>query len=277
MSAAATEHWHAANLGATAAAQETIRALQSYIGVQELSAKNLAGGLRMLVPPLDAVDQYLKRLADDVKRSQLNEEMNQLSDTLGKIVAEAKQLPYPFETLETKVLPPTKQSLIDINQITKQFEMHAIDAFASAIAHGKGFGEILRQLYEEVVQLIVKLTLMRTLESIGVNLGGFSIPGGLSGFAGGGAPTPGQPILVGEAGPEIFVPGSTGSIVPNSVLSAAGAGGGPHVQINYDFRGADASAEARLRQAADEITERSVATAVRAYREMSLRTIPGVW
>lgn len=48
--------------------------------------------------------------------------------------------------------------------------------------------------------------------------------------AAGGSVTGGSSYLVGESGPELFVPGMTGSIIPNYAL--AGAGGGITVNIN---------------------------------------------
>jgi hypothetical protein len=66
--------------------------------------------------------------------------------------------------------------------------------------------------------------------------------GGVAGFIGGlfggkradgGPVTGGTPYLVGERGPELFVPGSSGSIVPNHAM-------GGDVVFNIDARGADA-------------------------------------
>ena len=48
---------------------------------------------------------------------------------------------------------------------------------------------------------------------IGSPVGGF-----FPGFANGGPVMGGQPIIVGERGPELFVPGSSGSIVPNNAM-----------------------------------------------------------
>jgi hypothetical protein len=53
--------------------------------------------------------------------------------------------------------------------------------------------------------------------------------GDLPGRAEGGQVLGGAAYWVGEAGPEVFIPHSTGSIIPNHHLSA---GGGPGVQIN---------------------------------------------
>ena len=53
--------------------------------------------------------------------------------------------------------------------------------------------------------------------------------------AGGGPVALGRPYIVGEEGPEIFVPGASGTIIPNPgrmTPSAAGAGGAPIIQFN---------------------------------------------
>lgn len=49
--------------------------------------------------------------------------------------------------------------------------------------------------------------------------------------AGGGPVSAGQPYIVGEIGPELFVPPASGNIVPNSALGGAGAAGGGDVTV----------------------------------------------
>lgn len=71
-------------------------------------------------------------------------------------------------------------------------------------------------------------------------------PGGLPARAEGGPVTAGQPYLVGERGPEVFVPGASGTIVPNRSLSpsiterqapppAANGGAGAPTVINHIY------------------------------------------
>ena len=68
-------------------------------------------------------------------------------------------------------------------------------------------------------------------------------------FAGGGPVDPGQAYLVGEDGPELFKPPTSGNIVPNNQLSMAMAGGGSAL-YSIDARGADAAAiDQRVRTA----------------------------
>ena len=81
----------------------------------------------------------------------------------------------------------------------------------------------------------------------GIFTGGFGGPGGFSigsaatpltsgldfsgAFANGGRPPVGRAALVGERGPELFVPRSAGTIVPNHAM------GGANVTVNVDASG----------------------------------------
>ena len=70
------------------------------------------------------------------------------------------------------------------------------------------------------------------------NFGGGSVTGGLLGaigFANGGKPPVGRPSIVGERGPELFVPNSAGNIIPNHELG--GMGGSTNIVVNVDASG----------------------------------------
>ena len=56
---------------------------------------------------------------------------------------------------------------------------------------------------------------------------------GLLPFADGGRPPVGKPSIVGERGPELFVPRSSGTIIPNHQLG----GGTTNVVVNVDAKG----------------------------------------
>lgn len=75
-----------------------------------------------------------------------------------------------------------------------------------------------------------------------------SIPGAAGEFftarAAGGPVNAGQPVLVGERGPEIFIPGASGTVMNNSASKASG--GGMTFVVNIDARGADPGLIARL-------------------------------
>jgi hypothetical protein len=54
---------------------------------------------------------------------------------------------------------------------------------------------------------------------------------GMPAYANGGNPAVGQASIVGERGPELFVPRTAGTIIPNHALS--GMGGTTNVTNNY--------------------------------------------
>ena len=72
------------------------------------------------------------------------------------------------------------------------------------------------------------------------NIGGDSVTGGLFKFLGfkanGGPVAGGKSYVVGEKGPELFVPRSSGTVVPNNKL---GGGGSTSVTVNVDASGSD--------------------------------------
>ena len=78
---------------------------------------------------------------------------------------------------------------------------------------------------------------------LGINTGlqalfpGSSLFAGLPGFANGGRPPVGRPSVVGERGPELFVPDRAGTIVPNNAL------GGANVVVNVDASGTQAQGD----------------------------------
>ena len=67
----------------------------------------------------------------------------------------------------------------------------------------------------------------------GMGSKGFSLPSLLPGRAAGGSVTGGSPYMVGERGPELFVPGRSGTIVPNNALG----GDNVNVVVNVDASG----------------------------------------
>ena len=70
--------------------------------------------------------------------------------------------------------------------------------------------------------------------------------GGIPFFAQGGAVSAGAPIIVGEQGPELFVPNSNGRIVPNDDIAQGesfgqGGGGGDTINVTFKIDTLDAS------------------------------------
>lgn len=88
----------------------------------------------------------------------------------------------------------------------------------------------------------------------GLPPGGTFTSGGGFMLAAGGPARAGQPYIVGERGPELFVPNMNGMVVPNHKLRGSGVGGlsgggeGITNVFNIDARGSEVGVETRIRQ-----------------------------
>ena len=135
------------------------------------------------------------------------------------------------------------------------------DSFRAVITGSMSAQEALAGFFNRVAdsfldmagQIITQLILIKSLEaatSIFGGAGGFkgftgagpvAFPGGmnlgLAGFkANGGSVGAGKTYMVGEKGPELFVPGRSGTIIPNNQLSS---GSGANVVVNVDASGSN--------------------------------------
>ena len=117
------------------------------------------------------------------------------------------------------------------------------DVFVKFVQTGKlSFKDLANSMIADFARIQAQKALSG-LFGMGGGGGGFlgSI-GKIFGFANGGMPPVGQPSIVGERGPELFVPQNAGRIVPNNKLSL---GGGETQVINtavtYSIQAVDAS------------------------------------
>jgi hypothetical protein len=161
------------------------------------------------------------------------------------------------------------QSLPALKQVHDQFAVLDADAFefgerasndfTKLIIAGKGFQQALRGLVDLLAQFLVKLAVFDSLSKlfsqgnnpqgvIGSLFAGLAHMGGAR--ASGGDVNYGQSYLVGEQGPEIFTPTTSGMIVPNGAMNSLGGGGGRGGDTYHiDARGADAGVEYRIQRA----------------------------
>jgi len=136
-------------------------------------------------------------------------------------------------------------------QLFRDFTTGMEDAFVQFAETGKlSFNSLLKTIATDILRSNIR-TLFSQLFSGGPVGGGgnliTSFFGGvksLFGFAAGGSVGASTPILVGERGPEIFVPPSAGTIIPNSQLSAGAAMMG--TQVTYHISAVDAPSFQRM-------------------------------
>jgi hypothetical protein len=113
------------------------------------------------------------------------------------------------------------------------------EGFEEAVFSGKKLSDVIKQLGQDLMRLVFRNMITTPLANALTS--GF---GRILGFAGGGIPPTGRASIVGEKGPELFVPGTSGRIVPNNELAKGSSGNGSTYYI--DARGADQTGLARL-------------------------------
>jgi len=101
----------------------------------------------------------------------------------------------------------------------------AIDNF---VENGKfSFSDLAKSIIQDLIKIELKAQATKLLGALGGGGGIFSFIGNILGFAEGGSPPINKPSIVGEKGPELFIPRSAGTIIPN------GGGGGGVVNKTY--------------------------------------------
>lgn len=112
--------------------------------------------------------------------------------------------------------------------------------FEDAILSGNKLSDVLKNLAQDLMRLIFRNVITAPLAA---GIGNF-INGGLGFLAEGGPARAGSPYIVGEKGPELFVPGSSGTVIPNDRMNQmGGSAGGPTVNISYNIQSGVSRAE----------------------------------
>jgi lambda family phage tail tape measure protein len=163
------------------------------------------------------------------------------------------------EELENSYQEGVKNALKDISKQFKPINMaqEAIQKGWSAISNavdtfvqtGKfKFSDFARSVIADLAKMIIKAQIFKAISGIA---GAFGIS--LPGLAEGGPAKAGQPYIVGEKGPELFVPKQSGTVVPNNQLGNNGAGTAPQAAgpitnnyNTYNINALDARSVAQL-------------------------------
>lgn len=110
------------------------------------------------------------------------------------------------------------------NEVFNSFTSNMNSAIDNFVDNGKfSFEDLTNSIIKDLLKIELKAQATKLLGLVGGGGGGlFSFIGNILGFAGGGNPPINKPSIVGENGPELFVPKTAGTVIPNG----AGAGGG---------------------------------------------------
>lgn len=191
------------------------------------------------------VSQLQRQTADNIAfANQLIDEASEqlIGDQVNSIVAEGNAR---FKELAAEI-DLTSNALDDLIEAEEQAAEAAQElgftfssALEDAIVQGENLRSVLQGLVQDLLRILVRRQITEPLANIFGGLFGGTSGGGLLGSlfgrANGGFVAGGQPYMVGERGPELFVPNVAGNIVPN------GGGGVTIMQTNNIEAGVDAS------------------------------------
>ena len=178
------------------------------------------------------------RIADTVK-NQIKKDLESVNETIGKFILGGVKS-FSRALAESVVLG--KKLKMSFEEIAKKFLVDIL-AFTIQIVIQKQIEKMLsdgqvdneKQITDEKKKQLKIQGMMMMMSGNPLGILGFASPG----FAQGGAVSKGKPIMVGERGPEMFIPNSTGQITQSA---RGGMGGAVNVNFNIntiDSRGFD--------------------------------------
>ena len=180
-------------------------------------------------------------------------------------ILNAQQPLNKFITDSTKALNDLEQVAVDVSQGIGSAVGNALTFGIDGLVAGtKSAQEVFADFLKNVAQLLLKTAaqMIATYVAIGIARKFAGLPttstgqeidftnvdaGVLSGLgykANGGPVKSGSPYMVGERGPELFVPRSSGRVVPNGRFGGGG-GGDVNVVVNVDAKGSNAQGSDR--------------------------------
>jgi len=178
------------------------------------------------------------KLAGKEEEFNMEQKINELKEKFGELDAQQIiDLMKKEELLKKQVEQMTRQEKLaeEINgkfkQIGEDIGSGITDALVGAIEGTRSLGEAARSILNDIASSLLRIGINAAMSGI---FGGTKI-GKFLGFANGGRPPVGKPSIVGERGPEIFVPRTAGTIVPNNKIG--GGGTTNNIVVNVDASG----------------------------------------
>ena len=172
----------------------------------------------------------------------INEAWSNMKDQVGKVLVEALA-PLAKQFTEWLLDPKTQENF---RIWTENFKSWAEVIIPVVVETFRIWKTVLSEIFDVLVLIGDKiLEVINTFKEL-IALGGRGFSramGALSGRAGGGPVNANEPYIVGEQGPELFVPNMSGRIIPNGRSGGVGGGnsGGSGVTVNLsgNFYGID--------------------------------------
>lgn len=185
---------------------------------------------------LEAMGQYREVVVEEYQ-----EELGKFQDMLDRKLISQQQFDDARQNLAIvaarKMNEAAEKEFQRLREVTDAVASNMQSAFDSFVEGGKvSIQDFTRSVLQDLAKIAFKMMVLQPLFGGGQTQGfgllgsvlGLGSPGGASGgwstsvsaFAEGGRPPVGRPSLVGERGPELFVPDMPGRIIPNRALGS---------------------------------------------------------
>jgi hypothetical protein len=201
---------------------------------QKRDAQLTQAGQERLQQLIDEQELLQARLAGNEAEVILRQQIRDtVKDTKGLDEADVKSKLQGIEALkkQLEIANEMKRLYEDIGMSIKD---GVVDAIQGAIQGTKTLQQTATDLLNSVANKLLDVAINLALFGVmsGTGTGGGLLGGLFKKRAMGGSVTAGQPYLVGERGPELFMPGRSGGIAPTGSF-----GGGVNVVVNVDAGG----------------------------------------
>lgn len=193
--------------------------ITSAVDLADQAFPGLKKSIDTLIPSLDGEVKALEELANanDVSTSSTAELDAQLTALLGN-VSSGPQKVSSFAQAMKKLSEQMKDTQLQLQNVATRGLQTLEDNLVDVVMQAKTAKEAFRDMARSILADLVRMQIQQAIIApIAAALPGFTP----SPRAMGGPVTAGRPYLVGERGPEIFVPGRTGGIVPNGQMGGS--------------------------------------------------------
>ena len=174
------------------------------------------------------IDTLMDQMGGRISLDEINQSLSTqetLTNKINELIARKNLLLDGTDKKVEKIEESTNGVSEAFVQIGDSIATGISDALVDAILQTKSLGDAARGILQGIARDLLRLGINTALSSFG---GPFAK---LPTFAAGGRPPVGRPSIVGERGPEIFVPNTAGTIVPNHAI------GSTNVVVNVDASG----------------------------------------
>lgn len=193
--------------------------------------------MRMLINPSIEYQQTLTRIGEAFDAGLLTqpEKIARINRAISDLAAVMNE---PLDKLRAGMFDGMDELYDKTHQVTNvanDMGFAFASAFESAVLNGEKAGTAMKALARDILQVFLRLAVTNQIINAifgasGLGLGGkgFTPLPTIGTRANGGPVSAGSPYLVGERGPELFVPKGSGTVMPNGA-------GGTNVNVTYNI------------------------------------------